>query len=521
MNLLIDDWIPVRPQLSGVTRQISLQTLLCGNERWELALPRDDMELAALQLLISLVQVLLAPTDKKQWAERVLKPLSPEILAAATQNYQEWFQLDSPEHPFMQMSYRKKNSARESLDKLFTGLNTSENSKFVNEPNLVEAVCQSCCAIALFNYANNSPSFGGGPDGGFKYGIRGTCAVSTFVRWDDLRSTIWVNILSQAFLDQNVPDWKQVEFRKPTWIDRIPEGGKILSTSIDLLRGLFWQPGCLQLGAVTASGKCSCCGNSVPALIDHFFRAPYGFTIEGFWEHPHSPQALTIKHKKSGSDESFEYLRWNGSAPAWTQLSGIVVERTEEIKKDMERKQRPALVVKQFKSYLGSNSRQVQLIVGGYRNFSAKIIQRRHELITLNHGWESHSSSVHELVVHGLKYKQALWSALSDCSKGIKKRDRKLKGTGLGLHEVGETQFYRRSEDLMTRALANIVFDDPMPTYLVLDDGLTQVCKNIFAELTSPYRHDPELFRTLAIARRRLQSYIKDIRKKQPVEDTA
>ncbi|CAG0904889.1 unnamed protein product, partial [Cyprideis torosa] len=531
MNLLTDSWIPVRPQAGGTGQQISLQALLCGSERWELALPRDDMELAALQLLISLVQVLLPPADKKQWVERVLRPLPPEALTTAIQDYQGWFQVDHPDYPFMQMSYRKNNSARESLDKLFTGINTSENSKFVNEPNLVAAVCQSCCVIALFNYANNSPSFGGGPDGGFKYGIRGTCAVSTFIRWDDLRSTIWANVLSQAFLNQNIPDWKRAEFKKPTWMERIPEGGKISASSIDLLRGLFWQPGCLQLGKPIEAGQCSCCGSFVPARIDHFFRAPYGFTIDGFWEHPHSPLALTVKHKKSGSDEIFEYLRWNGSAPAWTQLSGIVVERTEEIQKGTKRIQRPALVVKQFKSYLGSNSKQVQLIVGGYRNFSAKIIERRHELISLSHGWESHGNVVHELVDHALKYLGSLSSALYTASEGIKSSDGMIKGIGFkykvkqkmhySLQDLGKVQFYRRSEDLVIRALADIYFNEPVPTFIMLDKGLKRICESVFAELTSPYQHDPELFRTLAIARRSLQKHIREIRINPHQEDAA
>ncbi len=35
MNLLKDDWIPVRPLQSGSPEKISLQRLLCGEERWE------------------------------------------------------------------------------------------------------------------------------------------------------------------------------------------------------------------------------------------------------------------------------------------------------------------------------------------------------------------------------------------------------------------------------------------------------------------------------------------------------
>lgn len=48
MNLLIDNWIPVRPQSGGKVQIINLQSLFCSKNQWRLSLPRDDMELAAL-----------------------------------------------------------------------------------------------------------------------------------------------------------------------------------------------------------------------------------------------------------------------------------------------------------------------------------------------------------------------------------------------------------------------------------------------------------------------------------------
>ncbi len=512
MNLLSDNWIPVRSQRSGAARQISLQTLLCGNERWELVLPRDDMELAALQLLIALVQVLLAPVDKKQWATRVVKPLSPEIFTAAIQDYHDWFQLDHPETPFMQV---KKVDAKDTtpMDKLLAGLNSSTNSRFVNEPDLAKGLCFGCVAIALYNFANNAPSFGGG----FKFGIRGNCPVSTFTQGEDLRLTICLNVLSEESLDEYIPSWREKRTQAPTWVEPIKEKTSIAAETIGFLRGLLWQPGHISLSVPEQSGQCSCCGHHAEKLFTSFNKAKFKYTIEGLWEHPHSPQTLSIK---KGKPET-HYFGFTQSIPAWTQLSRYVVKRDlSEVGKG-EQGQKPAMVVQQIQRYLPKQAEKLELLVGGYRNNKAAIIERRHEVLTLNQGWESHSSSVHDLVAHGLKYKQALWSALSDCSKGIKKKDRKLKGTGLGLHVVGEAQFYRRSENIMMRALADINFNEPVPTFILLDQSLKQICESIFATLTSPYEHDPELFRTLAIAKRSLQNHIKDIRIQQPVEDVA
>ena len=52
MNLLTDDWVPVAHQ--GQFKHISLMAVLCRDEDWQIACPRDDFELATLQLLICL-----------------------------------------------------------------------------------------------------------------------------------------------------------------------------------------------------------------------------------------------------------------------------------------------------------------------------------------------------------------------------------------------------------------------------------------------------------------------------------
>ena len=62
MNLLIDDWIPVEDH--DEKNRISLKKLLTTNEDWVLSSFRDDMELATIQLLVSLVQVCFMPKDK-------------------------------------------------------------------------------------------------------------------------------------------------------------------------------------------------------------------------------------------------------------------------------------------------------------------------------------------------------------------------------------------------------------------------------------------------------------------------
>jgi len=134
-------------------------------------------------------------------------------------------------------------------------------------------------------------------------------------------------------------------------------------------------------------------------------------------------------------------------------------------------------------------------------------------------------------VEHALKYKNALVGQLLLFSKGMEIEKRVLKGVNLSIKkkkktyytlvENGTKQFYRLSEDMMMKSLASIDFDNPLPTYVEMDAKLKTICESIFTELTSPYQHDPELFRTLIITRRSLQKHMKDIRVKQPDEDAA
>ena len=509
MDLLKDEWIPTRPQQSGQPQRIDLKTLLCRTEHWELALPRDDMEMAALQLLICLVQIALPPADERQWRERIAKPIDDGTLNAAIEPYSDWFQLDHPDFPFMQIP-RVHAKEITPMEKLLPGLDTSTEGRFVNAPDMAIGLCGGCTAIALYNQANNAPSFGGG----FKFGLRGTCPVSTFAQGDDLRTTIWLNTLSLQTLSPQRLTSSPAQSQPPTWVEPIKEKTTIPATSIGLLRGLFWQPSHVKLSSSEASGQCSCCGQYTDHLYTGFYKAKFNYTIDGLWLHPHSPQSLSIK---KGSPE-IRYVGFTQPVPTWTQLSRYVVKRDIDQIEKGEQGQKPALVIQQLQKYLGGKAEKFELLAGGYRNNKAAVVERRHEVLTLSKGWERHTADLHQLLNHALAYRTALRKKLFVCSRGIKE---KLKGAGLDLHELGETLFYRRTENLMLHHLAEIDFENVLPTYLELDKQLGNTCREIFDELTAPYQHDPELFRTITINRRSLQKELKENRYNNPEEDAA
>jgi CRISPR system Cascade subunit CasA len=159
MDLLQFPWIPVIED--AAVSHISFEQLLCSPNHYQLSMPRDDMELAALQLLISLAQCIFTPKDRNELVQRAWHPLAQETYWQAVEPYRAWFMLDHPQHPFMQ-SRGVKAKETTPIQKLFIGLPEGNNHALFNNKGEIVAVCGSCAAIALFNQAFNCPSFGGG-----------------------------------------------------------------------------------------------------------------------------------------------------------------------------------------------------------------------------------------------------------------------------------------------------------------------------------------------------------------------
>lgn len=503
MNLLTDSWIPVRPVDGGAPRQVSLKAVLCEGDHWALCLPRDDMEMAAMQLLICLVQVCWMPSDAKALQQRLRNLLTEDEFQVAFDKWDGTFQLDHTETPFMQV---KGVAAKEvtPLDKLFTGLSGTTNCVHINEPGQADAICPGCAAIALFNQANNAPGFGGG----FKNGLRST-AVTTLVKGSDLRSSIWFNVLHEQSLDGLMPDWRDHLEQLPTWQAPIKDKETIPAEKIGLLRGLFWQPCHIELSKPIGAGICHGCGNQAEVRYTSFLKAKFNFMVQGLWPHPHSPCLLDLK--KGKAEERF--LAFTTPTPSWTQVSRALV------KFDVEKKrlgQKPAAVIEQYKKM---GARRLDLMIGGYRNNQASIVERRHDVMSFSQGWEKHPEVINAIVTAGVEHKSALRKALYLFAIGVKNSE--IKGAGVDVHEVAETEYYRQSDLLIPALLARINYDNAQASVDQLKQDLAQLCRTIFEQVTQPYAHHPKLILVLAIARRTLGKHLKELQLKGANNDHA
>lgn len=318
MNLLTDAWIPIQQQ--GHYQKIGLQQLLCGEADGELCLPRDDMELACVQLLCAITQVLFTPKDKKELGRYVQQPLTSEIYAEACKDKLDWFDLDHPQQPFMQI--RGVNAKEPTgMDKLLAGVADGTNKTFVNPPGLGEALCGGCAAIALFNVANNAPSMGGG----FKGSLRGSTPITVLIKGKSLRQTIWLNVLTEESAEAAMPWYAETKDQRPNYIDTVKAEQKIPASWIGLNRGLLWQPAHFELLPVENTATCSCCGCEEP-VYRGFKKAKFNYIVEGVWPHPLSSRIFAVK--KGEKEEKFP--SFTTTAPTWTHLSKLVVDQLDD-----------------------------------------------------------------------------------------------------------------------------------------------------------------------------------------------
>lgn len=496
MNLLLDPWIPVRG--AAGFRELRFEELLCRDGEWHLSLPRDDLELACLQLLVCLTQVLFPPPDVRALRARIKSPLPSDEFAAAIEPVREWFDLDHPVWPFMQ-SRGVKAAEVTPIQKLLIGLPEGNNHAFFNEPGEVKHLGAATCAIALFNQASNCPSFGGG----FKGSLRGGAPITTLVAGGSLRETVWRNVLTRKRLLDRFPDFDgDLTHDRPTWVEPIKAGETIQESDIGLLRGLFWQPARVELvRADDGAAECDLLGGSVGATYVGFRKEKFGFTVDGVWPHPHG--AMTLMEKKGQLEQRFS--SFTTTAPAWTQLSQFVIPRRVS---EAGEGHTPAGPVSQFGEELYP-ARPLHLMVGGYRANQASVVERRHEFFSIAHGWAQHADDLEKLVNLALQARKLLRGKLYYAVQGHK--DKGLQGIGADIHKVGDELFYRGTEALIHATLSEASFEEFPANRDALAAELAKHCEAIFEQLTDPYARKPELIPIIALARRGLSSELRKL----------
>lgn len=510
MNLLKDPWIPVRADGgTGAFCLLTYQQLLCEPGNWQVSLPRDDLELACVQLLVCMTQVMFLPEDDKTLRARISKTLLPDEFAAGISPCCDWFDLDHPTQPFMQS--RKVTGKLTSVQKLLPGLPEKTSTApgahcFFNEVTEVRCISGAVAAIALFNQATNCPSFGGG----FKGSLRGGAPITTLVYGNGLRETIWRNVLTRPRIAKRQIAMPGFEYDQPTWVKPIVEKASIPWNEIGLMRGLFWQPARVELVKSEMDAPCDVLGGEAVPVYTSFRCEKFSFTVNGVWPHPHGAMTKSLKKgdpKKGEPEKKWEekFASFTTTAPAWTQLSEFVVPKSINDENAKEGSV-PAGPITQANE-LGDI--ELHLLIGGYRTKQASVLERRHEMISLAQGWHG-QGRLSELVEIGNEAKKALRGKLYSAVQGNK--EKRLKGIGAAIHEIAEKMFYARTENLIHETFSNeLTFREWATARSAFAKQLAEHCCAIFEELTNPYALKPELIPVIAWARHNLNTDLKKL----------
>jgi CRISPR system Cascade subunit CasA len=467
MNLLEDPWIPVRAD-DGADAFLLLayRDLLCEpGQHWQISLPRDDLELACLQLLACMTQVMFLPDDDSDLSRRLAAPLTQAEFDAGIAPFLDWFDLDHPTQPFMQTRGVKATEPTP-IQKLLIGLPEGNNHAFFNEAGEVRQVSGPVAAIALFNQASNCPSFGGG----FKGSLRGGAPITTLVFDRDLRRMVWRNVLTRPRVEERQIAAPGPAQDQPTWVSPIAEKSTIHWNQIGLMRGLFWQPAHVELVKADEARVCDVLGSEATASYSGFLKEKFNFTVEGVWPHPHGAMNMTLK--KGVLEQRF--ASFTTTAPAWTQLSEFVIPRSTN-DKDAKEGSSPAGPISQFEA-MGDGER-LNILVG---------------------------------VEIGKDAKKALRGKLYFAVQGNK--DKGLKGLGAAVHETAEKLFYARTESLIHQTFSSdATFQEWGKARRAYAQQVADHCRDIFEELTDPYTLKPELIPVVAWSRRALNIDLKKL----------
>lgn len=525
MNLLKDPWIPITEK-EGKIRQITLKELLCTNQTFELSHPRDDMEMAALQLLVSLVQCIFMPNDDDELKRNIRMPMEEEDYEKGIKPYMSWFCLDHPKTPFMQdtnviggkASASNPEGDSSSIQMLFTGMPAGNDTRtlFVNS-DAIKQVCPSCAAIGLFNRGSCSPSFGGG----YILSLRGWSGLTVLVYDKDLRIMIWKNMLDKEWAEKYYP--LPLNKDVPTWVEHINLNEKVYAASIGLLRGLFWQSMRLFLYWNTSTEEqiCSCCGQKTKEICMFFLQNKYSFDHSketlGVWRHPHSPYV----YKKRGNGFVLKAMSFNNieniNIPLWARLCEMhPVSGNSTLAGG-------SLVVRHYKN-IRTKTTPLVLVVGGYRNNQATILERRHEMISIGAGWlnndnEDELESLTTLVSLALEFQKRLGNAYFFFMKDLVKSASQKNITGKESNRIrkivisdANTMFYQSTEPTMHKYISAEPYNKLWHDFGI---ELKKICIQIFDEITKPHLCNVKAIKSYSINKDELSKNMSQIIKEQ------
>lgn len=364
LNLLHDSWLPGtrRSGRGGGIRPAQITEGYADDPVMEIAWPRPDFRIAAIEFLIGLFSTFVPRPDEPAWREWWRAPPSPGVLDAALVPNAHAFTLDGDGPRFMQDFDPMENGSCRAAEMLLIeapGEETrADNRDLLVKRDRVTRLSRPAAAMALFTLQAYAP--GGGQ--GHRVGLRGGGPLTTLIVPEGPEGgppTLWQLI------------WANVQPGKPVSLDRLSrvlpwlaptptsENDKTaLAAGLEPAHAFWGMPRRIRLDFAPNPDQLSCdlTGETDAVVVTGWRTRPHGIFYQS-WTPPHplSPYYQTKKTElpvaQHGQPTGAGYLEW----------VGLVVE-------DKDGNRRPAGTVSHFREQraLQVSQRHPRLLAAGY-----------------------------------------------------------------------------------------------------------------------------------------------------------
>ncbi len=201
MNLIYDPWIPVQRD-DGTSARIAPWQLTeqhATNPVTSIRTTRPDFDGALMQFLIGLEQTTTTIEMEMDWEDLFFEPPTPDVLKAQYAPIAHAFEIGGDGPRFMQDFDLPEGETKEISALLIDapgGNSLRHHLDHFVKRGLVEGMCSSCAATALFTLQTNAPSGGVG----HRTSLRGGGPLTTLVTCDpratedDIGATLWRDV---------------------------------------------------------------------------------------------------------------------------------------------------------------------------------------------------------------------------------------------------------------------------------------------------------------------------------------
>lgn len=381
-SLLTTKWLPVRLK-DGSTGKLAPIDLADENIV-DIAAPRADLQGAAWQFLLGLLQCSIAPKNRHRWEDIWEEGLDATLLRNALLPLEQAFQFGAESPSFMQ-DFEPLSGEKVSIASLLPEIPGAQTTKFNKDHfikrGVTERFCPHCAALALFSLQLNAPSGGKG----YRTGLRGGGPMTTLIELQEYEGNLqtplwrklWLNVMPQDDAGLPLPthcDELVFPWLAPTRTSELP-GAIVTEGQVNKLQAYWGMPRRIRLDFTTTHvGNCDVCGEQSDTLLNSMTVKNYGVNY-AMWRHPLTPYRLPLKE---GSE--FYSVKPQPGGLIWRDWLGLNQEGKSETNAEY-----PALVVKLFNA---SNLKQVTVGLWGFGydfdNMKARCWYEHHFPLLLN-----------------------------------------------------------------------------------------------------------------------------------------